>query len=153
MRTANFYLRFLWIAAMITVFVTVACKKERLINLTDGIVLNVNTDIVDTPVSISFVNDRPGGAIPDHITIDVLGDGAPDIYTLTGDQEFTVIQGLVNIGIDKSASPSPEDPIEFSLLATAPGFLPAVHKVVITSDQSHQHVVVTMVEEDDLPEG
>ena len=152
MRTGNTILH---IAALLTfsLLFTVSCKKERLLDLTDGVVLNVNTDIIDTPVSISFVNSKPGGDIPGNIDLDILGDGAPDIYTVTGEQNFTIVQGLVNIGIDKDASPSATDPIEFSLMVNANGFLPAVKKVIITDDQSRQHLTVHMVEEDNLPDG
>lgn len=130
-----------------------ACKKERLLNLTDGVILNVNTDILDTPISIGFVNTRPGGAVPNDISVDILGDGAPDIYTLTGSQEFTIIQGLVNIGIEKGITPTPENPLAFSIFAKPKGFLPIGQRFVITDKSVHQHHVISMLEINDLPEG
>lgn len=131
-----------------------ACKRETFLEFADGLVLNVNTNILKTPLVISFVNANPNsGLSPNNITVDVLGEGADKLYSLTGESTITVIEGIVNIGIRPADAPSVQNPLEFTLIAKAPGFLQSVNHFTIFDADLTQHVTVYMVEKDHAPAG
>ena len=139
---------------LLIVLAMASCRRERLLEFTEGVVLNVHTNILKSPLTITFVNGNPNSSIvPNNITIDILGEGADYIYTLAGERDITVVDGMVNIGVKDADAPTPDNPIEFTMAANAPGFLPSVYQFTIYDINTTQFATVVLMPESDLPGG
>ncbi|MEO1713133.1 MAG: hypothetical protein AAFU60_07340, partial [Bacteroidota bacterium] len=141
------------IAAFVLLFAT-ACKKDKVIELTEGVVFNVNTDILLSPLTISFENALQGSnEVPNNVQIEITGPGVNDIYTLAGEKNIQPVDGVINIGIKKDREPSLEDPIEFTIVSKANGYLTTINQFSITDGSKQTHSVIFMAEKDALPPG
>lgn len=131
-----------------------ACKREKLLDLTEGVILNVNTDILNSPLTVTFVNSNPGsGPINTNILIDVFGEDADKLYSPTGEGNLTVVDGMVDIALKKSEKPTPEDPITFGIVAKANGFLPSTYFFSVTDATAHQFATIALIKQSAAPEG
>jgi hypothetical protein len=137
------------------ILVLSACKRDGLLDFADGLVLNVNTDILKSPVTIIIVNGNPNTPIlPNNLDVDILGDGRENLYTLTGKNELNAVKGVINIGMKETDAPDSLEPLHFTVRAQAPGFLPAYANFSIGSDlDDTQFITVRLVQEAHLPEG
>ena len=120
--------------------------------VTDGIVLNVNTDLFNIPLAVQLtttdqqlLGDRP-------VTITVLGKNADEIYATNGKKSLSASQGFVEVGVDRERIISKQNPLEVVMQFSIEGFLP-VSKKVILQDSSFRLLNIPMVEKAALPEG
>lgn len=110
-----------------------ACKKPS-----DGVEVTVNTDIYTTPMLFRFANaDTAATSQPADFTVTVTGEDASAVVTPEGGKTFTTSGGVLALMLEKSAAPSPENPVQFSIIGTASGFTPVVQNVTITSDSAY----------------
>ena len=140
-------------AAFVLLLAT-ACQKDKVIELTEGVVFNVNTDILLSPLTISFENAlTASNQVPNNVQIEITGPGVDDIYTLAGEKNIQPVDGVINIGIKKNREPSLEDPIEFTIVSKANGYLTTINQFSITDGAKQTHSVIFMAETDALPAG
>lgn len=140
--------------AAFLLLLTTACQKDKIIELTEGVVFNVNTDILLSPLTISFENAlKSTTEVPKNIQIEITGPGADDIYTLAGEKNIQAVDGVINIGIKKNRAPSLDDPIEFTIVARANGYLTTFNNFSITNAEKQTHSVIYMAAKDALPQG
>ncbi|MGK0363341.1 MAG: hypothetical protein ACI85O_000386 [Saprospiraceae bacterium] len=123
-------------------FLVTSCDKEEFIDdKTQGISLNVDADILRVPVSLQ-ISDAASAELLENASVEITGSGTDKIYSTVGERQLVVNQGFVDFAIDKNELPSPENPIEFSVKITAPGYVPTVQTYVIRDiDERQQHVV------------
>jgi hypothetical protein len=124
-----------------------SCKK-----VTDNIRVKVNTNIFTSPTSVRLVNLNTTSVtkFPDKLVVKVTGAGAAKVYTSDGASTFTMYGGFMSLALDKSAAPSPANPINFTITGTLTGFAPIVYQVSITSD-SAASIVIPVVEYANTP--
>ncbi|MEM1219622.1 MAG: hypothetical protein AAGH79_11940 [Bacteroidota bacterium] len=140
--------------AAFVLFLATACQKDKVIELTEGVVFNVNTDILLSPLTISFENALETSiAVPNNVQIDISGPGIDDIYTLAGEKNIQAVDGVINIGIKKNREPSLENPIEFTITSKANGYLTTINQFSITDGNKQTHSVIYMAEKNALPNG
>jgi len=95
----------------------------------------VSTDIFKSPVFLQFVNAKYGAEGPKSFTVKIIGPGAGLVRTTTGSKVFKVTDGYLNLLLDRSATPSPSNPVKFTVIASVPGFAPTYQDVVVTSEK------------------
>lgn len=106
----------------------------------------VNTDIFKSPTLIQFVNANKAFEGPQDFTVQILGPNADLVRTTTGGKVFKASTGLLNIVLDRSANPSPTNPVKFTIVANAPGFAPVFQDVVITSPTDANLIKIPMAD-------
>ncbi len=102
-------------------------------NPAEDVQIIVNTDIFKSPTLIQFVNAKKGAAGPQDFTVTITGPNADLVRTSTGGKSFKATSGLLNLLLDRNASPSATAPVKFTVVANAAGFAPIFQDVVITS--------------------
>lgn len=135
----------------------VACTKESrdalLEGFTDGIVLNVNTDIFRVPLSLQFVNANIDASnSPDKINLTIDGPGKNLVYSTDGSKKLEVVNGLLEVAVDKALIINKNNPIELRFSVESNGFLTTVQSVKLI-DTSLRVIPVKMVEIKNLPDG
>lgn len=131
----------------------VSCNKENFINeRTEGLNLNIDADLLRVPVSLQIL-DAAGNDIPENITVEISGPGVDKIYSTVGERALVVNQGIIDFAIDKNETPTPENPIEFAVKVTAPGYVPTVQSYFIRDVNQLQQERIFMVNRAAPPAG
>ncbi len=143
--------------ALLSILFFTTCTEEARRDLvddyTEGVVLNINTDIFRIPASVQFtdanqsVEDPPAG-----LTVRVEGPDKDLVYSTDGKKDIQPIDGVMELAIDKAVEITPENPLEITVIAEAPGYLKTVQNVTLY-DTSFQFLSVNMVNLNALPSG
>ncbi len=115
-------------AIALTIILFAGCK-----NPAEDVQIVVDTDIFKSPTLIQFTNAKVDSEGPKAFTVEIIGTGASLVRTPTGGKVFKTAEGLLNLFLDRTADPSPTNPVKFTVIANAPGFAPTFQDVVITS--------------------
>ena len=78
-----------------------SCNGEQfndyLENLTDGVVINVNTDIFAIPMAVEVVNSNPlSERQPDNLKVTIDGPSKDIIYSPDGSKEIKIVDGFMS---------------------------------------------------------
>ncbi|MCD4746077.1 MAG: hypothetical protein K8R58_07245, partial [Bacteroidales bacterium] len=143
---------------IVIAIIGVSCKK--LDNPTEGIKLIVNYDLIKASFSIKFINAKtsePIGLSDGKIVeITITGQDKDKVLDVTGVKnsyyKYESAGGFFGLSIDPNVQPSEANPVEFTVVAEANGF---VNNSIPFSVKSEQHLslVVQMVEINNPPEG
>jgi hypothetical protein len=102
-------------------------------NPAEDIKITVNTDIFKSPMLFQFVNAKAGSEGPKDFTVEIKGPNADLVRTPSGGKVFKASDGLLNLMLDRTANPTPNNPVRFTITATAAGFAPTFQHVEVTS--------------------
>jgi hypothetical protein len=143
--------------------VAVSCKRERLLGLSNGVLFQTSGNNLSSPITINIVNANPSGKpVPNGVFVDLLGEGADQLYSLGGEKDGLVTNGFINLGLYDTGDPGDdgtggvdpgEPPVRFSIHTEVEGFLPSVNFADIPDPDLKQVITVQLVDEDDLPPG
>ena len=144
-------------AVLILAFLVTTCTEEARENLindyTDGVNLNINTDIFRVPLSLQFVDANPTAVeTPKNLSVRIEGPDKDLIYSTDGKRNPQPTEGILEIALDMEHVITPEDPVELTFVAEAPGYLKTVQNVVLY-DTSFQFIPVNMVNLNEPPSG
>jgi hypothetical protein len=140
--------------ALILLLVFSSCFKDGVLNLTNGLVFNINAKLLPTPITVSFVNALPGSdLLPDSIRLEIFGEDSGNLVTPAGSAHFVVIEGLVFIGVNDNPNPILGEPLNFGIQAEAPGFYPATYSASLPTRDIPQHISVYLIQEGATPPG
>ena len=133
-----------------------ACDVDDLDQLTDGVVIDVSTDIVRLPLVVSFTPPDADSADPlPAISVSVSGADADQIFSPLGERQLSVIDGSVVLATKKTLDVSPASPLRFDLVVEAPGFRTQTIPLEITDIETTQNAVIPLTPEggsfEDLP--
>lgn len=128
-------------ALALAVILFAGCK-----NPAEDVKIIVDTDIFKSPTLIQFVNAKAASEGPKVFTVEIVGPNANLVVTATGGKVFKTAEGLLNVFLDRTANPSPTNPVKFTVIANAAGFAPTYLDVVITSATDPTIYKVPMVE-------
>lgn len=132
---------------------TQEAREDLLDEYTDGISLNIDTDIFRSPLSLQFVDANPEMAnTPQGLSVRIEGPDKDLIYSTDGKRNPQAIDGILEVALDMEHIITPEDPLELTIVAEAPGYLKTVHNVVLY-DTSFQFIPVNMVNLNAPPAG
>lgn len=152
MKTINFKKALSASIAIIILFVNHSCKKP-----TDDLQLIYNTDVTEATASFQFYNAATGelmGAATDFEVVEVSIEGRDKNLVIdnAGSDNFKVVKGCLTVGIKKGSHVSEDNPVKFSIVAHADGYVSTSIAVVIRAAGT-QHQEVRMVEIDNTPKG
>lgn len=142
-------------AAFLTLTGCTEMKREDLFNkYTDGAQLIVNTDVLRNVLTIQAINANPIAEmpIPQGLQIEVSGPSRAEVFSMDGKSSLAPFDGLMEIGIDKTRPISSSNPVDLTFSATAPGFLPATYRFIVT-DTFFSMPTLHLIALDDLPAG
>lgn len=131
----SIYTRFLSIVFFLVLggLAWLACKKPS-----EGVEVTVNTNIYTSPMLFRFVNAGTDNTRqPGSFTIAITGPNADAVVNAEGGKTFKVQDGVLALALLKSATPSFQKPVLFSLIANVDGFTPVVQNVTIVSDSNY----------------
>ena len=115
-------------------------------NPAEDIKLTVNTDIFKSPMLFQFVNAKNGSEGPKDFSVEIKGPNADLVRTPSGGKIFKASAGLLNLMLDRTANPTPNNPVRFTITATAAGFAPTFQHVEITSATDPRLYKIAMIE-------
>ncbi len=120
---------------------------------TENVQIKIDTDkLLPINFSIQFVDQANGSVIADkEVKIEISGPSASKIYEISGTRTFTVANGMINLAIRKDAIPSESNPLNFTVTATAQGYLASTANLIYTEAES-KSFDIQLVSLDNLPE-
>ena len=131
----------------------VACKK---INPTAGVATIVDGTFSQATVSFQFIDAKTGIQLDlnnaEAIQVSVTGKNAADVVNNVGGTSITAGSGIMAVGLRFGVTPSTSNVVEFSVHATANGYL-SIDKTVTIVQTGHQHFEVQMIKFTDTPSG
>lgn len=131
----------------------VSCDKESFIDdKTQGLNLNINADLLRVPVSLQIVDANTLTA-PENATVEVSGPDAEKVYSTVGKRDLVVNAGIIDFAMDKNEAPTPENPLEFSVRITAPGYVPTVQTYFIEDIEEQQQLRAMIIDRAAPPSG
>jgi hypothetical protein len=131
---------------MLTAVLLLGTALNSCKNPTEGITININTNVLKSPTAVRFVNAvKNASNQPASFPITVGGKDAAAVVTLNNKTTFTATEGRIFLALKKGIVPSESNPIIFTVAAEVPGFTPATHTFSITKDEPLS-IVVPMVE-------
>jgi hypothetical protein len=152
----NLDLRTLLLAALIAGLAISCTKTEDLIK---GTSVNINTDLLINPLTLQILTNEDGVDIPEELDIEVLGADKDKVFTVFGEKELVANvnpsdpgTAMLPIGIRRVEQISVEDPIAFTLMIKADGFMPIVRSFRIV-DQKPRMSNVKLVRMEEEPAG
>ncbi len=134
-------LKNIFAALALLIILFASCK-----NPAEDVQIIVNTDIFKSPTLIQFTNAKAGSEGPKVFTVGITGPNASLVVTPTGGKIFKTAEGLLNLFLDRTADPSPTNPVRFTIIADVAGFAPTYQDVVITSATDPIIYKVEMIE-------
>lgn len=120
---------------------------------TEGFTISINADVFDNVVAVKFYDAAKPGVAPANIKMNITGDNAQSIYEISGHKIFTVVDGVISLGLLPAAAPTEGRPATFVINATADGYLPVRIPVTILAGQATKLVTISMVNLDNPPPG
>ncbi len=133
-----------------SILVLGGCKLK---DPTENVQIKIDTDkLLPVNFSIQFVDQANGSAISDkEVKVEISGPGASKIYEISGTRTFKVAGGMINLAIRKDAIPSESNPLNFTVTATAEGYLASTANLIYTEAES-KSFDIQMVSLNNLPE-
>ena len=117
-----------------------ACEKP-----TENIHIVVDTNIIKSTVLIHVTDGSTGGAAPLSSSIRITGDGASQMYELSGKKAINLSAGMVTIGPGPNAVENLTNPIRINVEISAPGFETKVQPVVFNGSVSRQIIEIPLI--------
>jgi len=115
--------------------------------------ISINPDIFDNVVAVKFYDGATPGVAPKDVKVTITGEVAQSIYEVSGYKNFTVVDGVLSVGITPKAAPKEGSPVVFVINAEAEGYLPVRVPVTIVAGQETKLITVSMVNIDNPPPG
>lgn len=151
MKKLNLIKRLHWLLFLAIIPLS-TCNKLEL--LTEDIEIILDTDILATPVAVQFLNaNLESNEAPENIAIEIIGPDADKVFSVLGEKEIPVEGNILNLGVKKTEQVSPENPLRFSIVVEAPGFMEAIKSVVIEDLEEFTFESIPMINLNDPPKG
>lgn len=117
-----------------------ACKK---LNPVEGIDFQINTNFNKSPLLIQFVNANPEAQRQplDSVGIKVTGKDASLVLMNDGDTKIRASQGFLQLVVANTKTPSAVNPVDFTISASFPGFLPVEYSFHLTDTTPKAQVI------------
>ena len=131
----------------------VTCKR---IQPGAGVVTIIDGSFSKATASFQFVDAKTGTLLDvngnEKIKVAIYGKNAADVVDNLGGKNLGTASGFLAIALNEGVLPSTTAPTEFTVHATANGYLPADVQVTLVQE-GHRHLIVSMVKVSDTPDG
>lgn len=92
----------------------------------------INTGIYSSPLMVRFLNANPDATNqPKNFTVTISGKDANKVVLGSGGTNFKTANGMLPLALN-GVSPTPQNPVIFSVYADIPGFAPVSQSFIIT---------------------
>jgi len=139
-------------ATILLFLLGIACKPLN--DVLEGVTFFIGTDFIEHPLSIQFVNANGAASDqPRDLTVTISGPDADLLFSLFGESQLRADGNILNVAVEKSTTASATAPLEFTVSASAPGYLPVERRFRITDPEIFRMETVTMAQLNNLPPG
>jgi|688.fasta_scaffold173201_1 hypothetical protein len=123
-------------------------------NPIEGVTVTLNSNLSATTMSFMVTNANPQSSeqTPPNLTIKLSGPDADKIYEISGTRNYIPQQGSIDLILLPTINPSSTNPIEYTLIASAPGYMTVNYPVSI-GDTGNFNFGISMVKLDETPVG
>lgn len=128
------FTKFVSLAAILTIGFGLIQSCTKFEDIASQVTLVLDTDLLHHPLTVQYVNADLSGDIPENLEIEIIGQNKGQIFSILGSKDIDAEGNFVNLGIRKIDAPSPENPIEFTVITKADGFLTSHKSFAITND-------------------
>jgi len=124
----NKYLNYLMTTTLLVSLLFInGCK-----NPTDGLIVTVNSDLSENNYGFNVLNANPDlDESPQNLTIKITGPNAESVYSLDGTKKFNSEVGLFSLILKPGVTPSESNPIKFTVIIEAAGYLKSITPIEI----------------------
>ena len=128
-----------FLVILLAMLVISSCKKPF-----DGINIVVKPEVIKYTALLKIV-DAADGSEPLKSTITFSGANGQSIYDLAGKKTFTVNNGFVSFGLSPSKTPLVDNPVNVSVIISAPGYLTVTKPLNFTAGEFEQSIEAQLV--------
>ncbi|MCF8236201.1 MAG: hypothetical protein K9G67_14610 [Bacteroidales bacterium] len=140
----------------ISLLTIASCKKLK--NPTDGVQVIINYDLIETNFSVKFIDAATGELIGQNgdkkVNIKIGGQHADAVIDVSGLQkpEYESSNGFVELALNPNTDPSQQNPVKFTIVASADGYL-STSKFIEIGGRDRLMFEMRMVDVDNPPNG
>jgi hypothetical protein len=129
-----------------------ACvKKEEILK---DFEFTIDADIIKIPLSLQIIDGNfESGTNPEGVKIELVGPDKDKFYSSIGKKELTVVNGIVDFAVKKTDAPTVQNPLNVTVVATAPGYLRTIKTFKLTTADSTRFEAISMVNLASAPKG
>lgn len=120
---------------------------------TKDFTFSVNPVVFDHTVTMMFYDGKDPSKAPPGLKVTISGDAANDVYEFSGTKNYSVVDGILSLGLLPAANPSEGKAANFTVTASAPGYLTTSTPVSIVVGQPTKLVNVSMINTAEPPAG
>ncbi len=129
-----------------------SCSKIENIASETGVVFD--TDLLTNFAMVQYIDATDPDVAPEGLKVEILGKDKDQVYSVLGEKNIETDGGnFVNLAVRKIVTVDEEDPLEFTIKVTAPGYLPSYRNVTIYELEDFQFITIPMVREATDAEG
>lgn len=145
--------KLLFIGLFTLTLAQLGCKK---VNPVEGVEQVIDATFTKTSVSYQFVDANTGAQLGldgnTEVSISITGPNASDVVDNFGGNQVGADYGMMAVALRQGVTPSTTNQVQFTIHASANGYLPVSRSTVILQE-GHQHIIVQMINTSDAPVG
>ena len=138
------------LAVTLAVFLISSCSVE---DLTKDLTIHTSNNFLVSPISIQIGDAAHLQAAPKDLVVSIEGRDKAKIFSLTGESKIHAMSGIVSLAVKTVELPTAANPLEFTLVLSAPNYVTVRKHYVLTRNQELSSDQVAMVNLTDMPEG
>jgi hypothetical protein len=123
-----------------------SCSKLE--DLASGTTVYIETDVLINPLTIQIVDAHLGIPLPADITVEVMGKDKDKIFSIMGERTLFVdtnrddeVAAILPIGVRRIENFSVDNPLEFTLMIKAEGYMTAIESFSIVDETNKMKTV------------
>jgi hypothetical protein len=137
-------------AVSLAVFLISSCTVE---DLTKDLTIYTGNGFLVSPISIQIGDAAHLEAAPSDLIVSIEGRDKAKIFSLMGESKIHAMSGIVALAVKTVDMPTAANPLEFTLVLSAPNYV-SVHKnYVLTRNAELSTDKIAMINLTDAPEG
>jgi hypothetical protein len=127
-----------------------ACSVE---DLTKDLTIYTGNTFLVNPISIQVGDAAHLESVPEGLIVSIEGRDKAKIFTLLGESKIEAVSGIVSLTVKSSETPTVTNPLEFTLILSAPNYVTIRKNYLITRNAELSTDKISMVNLLDTPEG
>jgi hypothetical protein len=137
-------------AVSLAVFLVSSCTVQ---DLTKDLTIYTSNNFLVSPISIQIADAAHLDAAPQDLIVSIEGRDKAKIFSLTGESKIQAMSGIVALAVKTVDMPTAANPLEFTLVLSAPNYVVVRKNYVLTRNAELSTDKVAMVNLTDMPEG
>ncbi|MDR4987490.1 MAG: hypothetical protein RG741_01470 [Bacteroidales bacterium] len=119
----------------------------------DGVKLLLDFNIIDTQIGVIVVDAKTGEAITTgNLSVNITGPDKDRVMDINGEETIKVANGIANLTLKSGTNPSAANPVSFTVVGKAQGYLSNSESVMIPEHGGYL-VYLRLTSINDLPQG